>query len=1028
MAENGSLGACLDRSERSSDATAALDGLQQWMQGALRHPEPSSLPDQLCDPRLLSILWHHLSSDRKLISARAKACLEASLDVLEKSSEQRASTSVATTRAGGKRAGKVRRAPPSPEPAFLSNLVKRTLEHMERRSSLVVLEILQSRYGIGYILSQENELYERLLQTSLHTVDSSKRAKLSLAVLEHQGRQLGVFAEEGCDGTLLADVRRRWCESWTTPMCREMADNDEKRLHTLCAYHLPPLLQRAPWALLPLVNAFFLSKSAMTLLAVLQCAKELDLCRLGTSCRGVKEVLLGDTSAMTYLSLVIVIPPAVLEPFLTSSSAQAQSSALSILIESRSLTSTVSDDELRLTRLLITNNYSQSSPDLRQTTLVKLNKLLLRLKAVSHVANHALIKARERGQADLAERERTCRDVIQQARTFLLWLFRKSRHATHPGAPYHSTRTGINHLELLLLCGVDARYTAQDRKMGRAKASIASSHSWPFSLPLVSPWLVTRLLECDGSTYFDIQQTARDMLLCLPSPLPAVDEKELANSLLQRARELMLSPREFQSEAGASLSSLYLELYVKRLDWEWTSLSKPSGLSKAGYTNRHLLFIHEHLCLLHHLLEAARQQESRTTSVERRPLHGTLITLQRLVSSLDVEQAPESEVQRIVQDILVVVDRTWEVTRGILCSSAPEGSTSGEVDHEIARALEEVGDEDDGVDGGEFSSTPRYQILLTFSWRGMKEASALLGAVVTKTLSLRPEKSKAIWRAEELENVGRRFNNWMSLVRHRGAYSTIYPAYSAASAALIRSRWSPVDDYPLAWLSHFLALVAAPDVAISTTRRSAGIGFAVLAILCSFPRASNVAVLSRTIDTLISIVEANPSQSSQIHALNILRVLVADGNLAESVEASIGVLFTLVIPRFTSESWHIRNASMMLFSELTIRAFGNIDKRGGGVGKVDWHDFFIRFPGLDTVLFDGLDERSIGTSTDVRQSSLFAVLLVLSKLQVFIEDESGVHTGQVSTRAFADRIEDCLQSQIWKVCTVARDGRATKSC
>ena len=208
-------------------------------------------------------------------------------------------------------------------------------------------------------------------------------------------------------------------------------------------------------------------------------------------------------------------------------------------------------------------------------------------------------------------------------------------------------------------------------------------------------------------------------------------------------------------------------------------------------------------------------------------------------------------------------------------------------------------------------------------------------------------------------------------------------------------------------------------MAISTTRRSAGIGFAVLAILCSFPCASNTAVLSRTIGTLISIVEANPSQSSQIHALNILRVLVADGNLAESVEAYIGVLFILVIPRFTSESWHIRNASMMLFSELTIRAFGNIDKRDSVVGKVDWHDFFIRFPGLDTVLLDGLDGRSIGTSADVRQSSLFAVLLVLSKLQVFIEDEAGVHTGKVLASAFADRIEDCLQSQIWKVCTVA---------
>ena len=149
---------------------------------------------------------------------------------------------------------------------------------------------------------------------------------------------------------------------------------------------------------------------------------------------------------------------------------------------------------------------------------------------------------------------------------------------------------------------------------------------------------------------------------------------------------------------------------------------------------------------------------------------------------------------------MVLIDRIWEITQPILCAAAPEGGVGeglepddAAVDTEIARALTAAEGHGEGEDGSE-ALIRKSQLMLSYSWRGMKEAAALLGRLVSTSLRQDPEVSQALWTVIEIEQVGRRFDLWMTAVRHRGAFSTIYPAYSIASGAIRRCKWPAIKD------------------------------------------------------------------------------------------------------------------------------------------------------------------------------------------------------------------------------------------
>lgn len=724
--------------------------------------------DQPTQLNFINLVWAYINAERPTIAAQAKALFISLLDFLDKvSSLARTSQPSASTKT---------------LPLLGSDLLARSLAALERKKSLVLLELLVVRYGSEPVLGAQPELY-RLLLDGLDSIDggAGRRGKIALMLLKSSARHVGVNEKE-LEKTPV-DVWAKWCKSWQGPLVDALRSDNERRRQQIAAYFLAGLFDYAP----PTFQAVIFSlldtpvepetsdqadNNLRAVLVVLRTGKLRGLCRVGDTAleaESENHVLLGSaTEEQTYSTiskpLQTIVPTPLLTACAISSSTEAQLAALGLVAEARLVSSPLSSADYAVLRTFFTYNMTITSAEVRGQVNGIFIKLLTRLRTSSYAAARDAarlegIEAHER-TAEEAARLVELQGAVEDVRSFFQWFYTLICRATHPGASYQHVVSALTFLELLLSTGVDPRFTVTASSTGLkpGKGALSKnlstfSQAYPFALDLVTPALTLRLLACFDSTFDDIQRRALALLCRFPSPLPGLETREVAERLiLRKAARLLLSTRDSESSAAASLIQLYQHSYVSALGWRATSLLSLSSAPSNGTTqgdaspssqpSEQLAL----LSLLHDLLSflsaqlAVAESGNLLAAAASHPLHGVLTTLQQLCSSLDLTRAPLNahldEIRTIYQRALTLIDRTWEVTRGVLCHVAPEGSTGQEAvgdqeedadgfddplpDEESARAMQVAGEEDG--QGEAALAGPKHQVILSYSWRGMKEA------------------------------------------------------------------------------------------------------------------------------------------------------------------------------------------------------------------------------------------------------------------------------------------------------------------
>lgn len=140
-------------------------------------------------------------------------------------------------------------------------------------------------------------------------------------------------------------------------------------------------------------------------------------------------------------------------------------------------------------------------------------------------------------------------------------------------------------------------------------------------------------------------------------------------------------------------------------------------------------FISSLLSLASHQLDLHSADLARAASTS--PMHGTLLSLRHLFSSIPLASfatlSTPAERRALFVRALKIVERVWEVTAPVLAASAPEGKAET-TDTEEARALRvESGaaaapEDGEGMMVADGSGGPMHKIILSATWRAMKEA------------------------------------------------------------------------------------------------------------------------------------------------------------------------------------------------------------------------------------------------------------------------------------------------------------------
>ncbi|KAL8286525.1 hypothetical protein RQP46_004542 [Phenoliferia psychrophenolica] len=568
-------------------------------------------------------------------------------------------------------------------------------------------------------------------------------------------------------------------------------------------------------------------------------------------------------------------------------------------------------------------------------------KLLTRLKESSGKIERGLEKGKQTATDGPA--------YLSLVQAFLETFTTDLVHSLNPAKPFRIKSNALKLLDQILHTGVDRRFTL-------------SAHGPPtppwadrISLDILTPTTTSTLLCLLQSTYTSLRVLAISMLERFPSPLPGYDGPDgrdrVERELLVPALKMFRSGREAAASAGAEI----VALVGKTMGTAGWDLGRIGGWTKVPTETGEAAFLTSLMDLLELQLEVYAVDLGRAASTT--PIHGTLLTLRQLFSTLPASLTAAH--RPLFLRALAIVERVWEVTKVVLAAQAPEGPmVDGVTDTEEARALMvEAGTEgDDAKPEVEGTGGPMHKILLSATWRAMKEASELVETLLRIPSEHGVEQLRTIWNLDDIKHIGDLYATWLALIRHRGAFMAIHPCYSRACSTLLKCEgWSEVQGLPVAWLDVHLDSIVSTKISI--TRRSAGIPYCILGILTVLLPA-NRAAFDSAFTQLFDIAESKSTDildESRVHAMNTVQTAVLDGKVSHAVTPFIERGFLLAIAMFWSPNWICRNAAMMLYAALVTRTFNarrtNLDRDHTSlIQRVGIVEFFGRYPALHEVL------------------------------------------------------------------------------
>jgi hypothetical protein len=457
---------------------------------------------------------------------------------------------------------------------------------------------------------------------------------------------------------------------------------------------------------------------------------------------------------------------------------------------------------------------------------------------------------------------------IEHHKTFVEWYSKFIAWELRPTSSYQRHISALKCLSLLLRSGVDAG-------VQKSESSRTNAH-WPFNVPVVDSGLRRSLLDLLMNSFEEVRQTAASILeLCASSDLASAEfERKSLEVAKVRAVEMMLSSGRADHADGVAY--MYGLSYVSAE----TSEDRQKVLTALLEKTEEMLNV---------------ANGDLAIAVEKFPLHGLLTSLRYVLLRCDLPADPYPGLHERVSRIL---QRVWTVVKPTLCDDAPEGHVPEDMD-----------------DAPDISTKD----ILSYCWRALKEASMLMGAMLSPAL-LAPCTSPAEFKDSMFELCFTQLGE----LRHRGAFSTVAQTWTSccslmendASALGLRS-----------WYERTISLLR--RTLTINTRRSAGLPSLICGVLIAdrsgalFKRAfGDIEQIARED---VDLASAHESSLSQVHAMNCMKDILKNTRLSNKSEQYVLVALRLAADSLRSEAWAIRNCGLMLFRAVIDRLLGTND-------------------------------------------------------------------------------------------------------
>ncbi|KAI9028199.1 putative death-receptor fusion protein-domain-containing protein [Phycomyces nitens] len=914
---------------------------------------------------------------------------------------------------------------------FLSVLLKNLLiMDWHRKVKYALLNILVPKVGTNAFFQAEPEIIWKCFRAMDSLVLPPQITSLVLSLLYQRIEETipGYSPFKGQNVTLKEKDEEtktaigNWIKVWAVPVLKCLTSDSEILRRNASGFILQPLFKVSPqsfWYIIKILqdtndkhwSELDLNFRLNAFIAVLKAGRSLDIVD-GSAYSYDSESAENSKISVDTLKLAIY-----------HLDNQIRIDALGLLCESRKASSTVTNIELDMVKMFLPLNMNCTSPEFRQTLCAHITKLLTRLRG-SMYAQYRTYRARlvyvenNRGKrseddikAVLAEATAMWK-AIEDGKAFLYWFIEHNATSLYPGSSFQRVSTALR------LLGVTIKI------FGIEEIPIPDGFTvrpeFPFRVPIASPRNTKLLIDILTNPFDFNRNIAFDILGKFPSPLPGIESKEDVQSLLWWGLSNVVSTRAGESDSGAMIFRLIFTKYISVLGFDLDPEQNltPNKASGDVEGTPSVVFTGKLMDMLDGQVAAAKT--NLLQAAQYKPMHGTLLALQYVFSELEYHSPT------VLSDInawkkaharaLALIHTVCSTVMEVLSNPSPEGN--------IPTSVQDMEDNDDDmiIDNVDSEwSGPKYQVILSSCWRAVKEASSLLEVIISKAPIITNHSKEGVITYNNLVESGSLLRSLLTTIRHRGAFSAVYPAYVSLNSRLLASPMTDIAKLPSQWLKENLDSLTLSNISI--TRRSAGLPLCILGVVSS-EKPNKRDLLEVAMQRLFSLASVEAPFDAdqkidlpQVHAFNILRTIFMDSKLGTSVLKYASDGFSLSINGFSSASWAIRNCSVMLFSTLLQRTFGTkkIKDEHSGLNKLTGREFFTRFPQLHPYLLKELGIAVKQLLADSMAASvhpgLYPILTLLSRMHPSVMDGADE---VISMAPFIPLVMSCASSSIFK--------------
>ncbi|CAG8671635.1 18895_t:CDS:10 [Gigaspora margarita] len=910
-----------------------------------------------------------------------------------------------------------------------NNLLKQLLlMDPYRKVKYVLLLLLLPRVGTNAFLKIQADFVWRTLEVLHNTTIAPRSSQLLATFFEQSLKELLEVSIKQIDFNnekkIISDTQKEavtndWINIWLAPVCHCLTSSNDTLRKNIGNFILKPLFKIDPlsfWRLLNVIKYDNISNGFVkddhfrlnALITITKVARSLDLVdgkmliEDGSNLHDDKKIKLQSLRNAIYH----------IDPNL-------RIDVLGLISESQKSITEVTSTELSLLKSFFELNLNSTSPEFRQKMCGHLNKLFSRLQGnlyaqwrdykslLKYVENNSSTNKNTKISQALLEAEELKRK-IDISQNFLNWLIELLVASLYPGASFQRVSSALKIFIILIKTFGLGNESSLTKDFVNKKNEPST---FPFQLPLAVTRNVKLILNCLMNPFDENRMLSYEILEIFPSPLPGIESIDDVQEILFWAFQSMTSTRAGESDSGATIFSLIFSKYVLKLGYDLdVELDKGPPVSSLGMeiNDKSTTFIGKLMVLLEKQINIASQ--NLLLASQKYPMHGTLLALQYIFKKLDYNsttiKSNLTEWQFVHDKIISLINQVCQIVLEVLSNPSPEGNVPASF-QEMEETIEElVFSSDDG--DVESEEGPKHQVILSCCWRTVKEASALLAVILSRApMATTLINNEAMLNYEQVRNGGALFRTLLTSIRHRGAFSAVYPGYVSVCSRLLDSSQIEFAELPKTWLKEDICAITTSSISI--TRRSAGLPLCILAIVNSEPSTQKT-LLPWAMKILLNIgsqkvstddeIDQQTVDLPQVHAFNILRTIFMDAKLGADVLPHVSDGFMLAINGFCSS-----------------RTFGTKKTKDEhhSINQLTSREFFSRFPKLHPFLVDELTiavnqliKPTQNNKTEVHPG-LYPILTLLSRLHPSLMESSVLNMDP-----FVTLVKSCCSSPIYK--------------